>query len=128
MSRRRPFGSRSSCCCCADRNCHPVVLGCGEERAHFAKMNDKQQNELLEKFINDSLLATEIKVEVTANRKSFKPRYPESEAHYEDCNLLSAILMGAENLMYWLRRNGYTIATKRKKVAKVGRYLNPDGN
>ena len=72
-------------------------------------MTDKQQNELLEKFINDSVLAKEIKVEVSINHKSFKPRFPASEAHYEDCNLLSAILMGAENLMYWLRRNGYKI-------------------
>ena len=81
-------------------------------------MTDKQQNELLEKFINDSPLATGIQVTVTQHHKSFKPRLPSSVANYEDCNLLSAILMGAENLVYWLRRNGYTIAIKRRKVAK----------
>jgi hypothetical protein len=106
-------------------------------------VNDKQQNELLEKFINDSPLATGIQVTVTQHHKSFKPRLPSSVAHYEDCNLLSAILMGAENLVYWLRRNEYTITTKRKKVAKVdypkgykkskktkklSHYMNPDGN
>ena len=81
-------------------------------------MTDTQQNELLEKFINDSPLAKEIKVEVLQHHKSFKPRHAGSEAYYEDANLLSSMLMGAENLMYWLRRNGYTIATKREKVAK----------
>jgi hypothetical protein len=72
-------------------------------------MTDKQQDELLEKFINDSPLAKEIKVTVTAHHKSFKPRYKGADAHYEDCNLLSSILMGAENLCYWLRRNNYKI-------------------
>ena len=72
-------------------------------------MTDNQQNKLLEKFINDSPLATGIQVTVTQHHKTFKPRLPSSVANYEDCNLLSAILMGAENFLWWARRNGYKI-------------------
>ena len=78
-------------------------------------MTDNQQNELLEKFINDSPLAKEIKVEVLQHHKSFKPRHAGAEAYYEDANLLSSILMGAENLLYWLRRNGYVVSKNRKR-------------
>ena len=81
-------------------------------------MTDKQQNELLEKFANDSPLAEHIKVEITEHSQSYKPAYEGAPAHYEDAQLLSSILMGAGHLLYWLRRNGYTIATKRRKVAK----------
>ncbi len=77
-------------------------------------MTANQQDKLLEKFINDSPLAKKIQVTVTAHNKSFKPRYEGATAHYEDANLLSSILMGAENLCYWLRRNNYKI-TKGKK-------------
>ena len=72
-------------------------------------MTDKQQSALLEKFINDSPLAEHIKVEVSSHHKGFTPREKGSPAHYEDANLLSSLLMGAENLCYWLRRNGYNI-------------------
>ena len=78
-------------------------------------MTDEQQSRLLEQFINDSPMARSINVQVMTNHKTFKPRHPGSEAHYEDANLLSSILMGAENFCYWLRRNGYTI----KKTGKV---------
>lgn len=91
-------------------------------------MTDKEQNELLEKFINNSSLATAIKVEVTSNRKSFKPRLPGLTANYEECNMLANILLGAENFCYWLRRNNYVITPPPKfpknwgKV-KVGKKL-----
>ena len=91
-------------------------------------MTDNQQNELLEKFINDSVLASNIKVELTEHSTHFTPRKGKEGMYYEECVLLSSILQGAEHLLWWLRRNEYTIATKRKKVAKVGKYLNPDGN
>lgn len=76
-------------------------------------MTDKQQSALLETFINDSPIAEHIKVEISVAHKSFKPREEGSPAHYEDANLLSSILMGAENFCYWLRRNGYVIRRKK---------------
>jgi len=78
------------------------------------KNADDRQSELLEKFINDSPLAQEIKVEVHIGHKSFKPRYEGAKSHYEDANLLSSILMGAENFCYWLRRNNYKIIKDKK--------------
>ena len=79
------------------------------------KSPDIKQNEILEKFINDSPVATNIKVSVSSYYKSFKPRNPfDNKAYYEDCNMLSSILMGAENFCYWLRRNGYEIKRKKK--------------
>ena len=79
-------------------------------------MTDKQQNTMLEKFINDSPLAKEIRVIVTQYNKSFKPRYDGAKAYYGDCNMLSSILMGAENFCYWLRRNGYVIKRQKSGV------------
>lgn len=79
------------------------------------ELTDKTQCKILEKFINDSCLAKHIEVKVNYNHKSFKPRMEGSAAHYEDANLLSAILMGAENFCYWLRRNGYKLNKKEIK-------------
>jgi hypothetical protein len=76
-------------------------------------MTDDQQNKLLEKFANDSPLSEYIKVELTEHSQSYKPKYEGAPAHYEDARLLSSILMGAEHLLWWLRRNGYTIRRKR---------------
>ena len=72
-------------------------------------MTDKQMHELLEKFANDSPLAEHIKVEITEHSQSYKPKYKDAPAHYEDAKLLSSVLMGAEHLMFWLLRNGYKI-------------------
>ena len=80
-------------------------------------MTDKQQSALLEKFINNSPIAKHIKVEVDVNHKSFKPREKGSPAHYEDANLLASLLMGAECLCYFLRRNGYKIVKTTRKVS-----------
>lgn len=78
------------------------------------RMTDREQCELLEKFINDSPIAKYIKVEVSLNQTSFKPRdEAHNQAYYEDANLLASILKGAEHFCYWLRRNGYNI--KRSK-------------
>ena len=76
-------------------------------------MTDKQMHELLEKFANDSPLAEHIKVEITEHSQSYKPRLLNSPAHYEDAKLLSSVLMGAEHLMFWLRRNKYEIRRKK---------------
>jgi len=72
-------------------------------------MTDKQMFKLLEDFINDSPLAENIKVSVSHYNKSFTPRYPDSEAYYNEANLLASILAGAENFLWWARRNNYTI-------------------
>ena len=72
-------------------------------------MTDKQMYDLLEKFINDSPMAEHIKVEITEHSQSYKPKYKDAPAHYEDAKLLSSVLMGAEHLLWWLRRNNYRI-------------------
>jgi len=76
-------------------------------------MKDKEMYDLLEKFINDSPMAEHIKVEITGHSQSYKPKYEGAPAHYEDAKLLSSILMGAEHLMFWLRRNKYEIRRKK---------------
>jgi hypothetical protein len=78
-------------------------------------MTDNEQCKMLEKFINDHVLATHIKVEVTSYHKSFSPRIKGAGANYEDANLLASILTGAESFLYYLRRNGYEIKKTNKK-------------
>lgn len=72
-------------------------------------MNDKQMHELLEKFINDHKLATDINVEVNELSKRFTPKEGTEGANYEDCNLLASILLGAEHFLWWARRKNYSI-------------------
>jgi|WetSurMetagenome_2_1015567.scaffolds.fasta_scaffold1380087_2 hypothetical protein len=68
---------------------------------------------LLNEFANDHVLATHIKVELTDHHKSFKPRDDgDVGAKYEDANLLSSIIVGAENFCYYLQRNDYEIRRK----------------
>lgn len=81
-------------------------------------MTENQQNELLEKFINDSPLSEHIRITVGSTHKSFKPKNPDSKAYYEDCTLLASILSGAEHFCYWLRRNGYKITSSKKEKNK----------
>ena len=78
-------------------------------------MTDNQQNELLEKFANDSVLASNIKVEKTEHSTHFMPREGKEGMYYEECVLLSSILQGAEHLLWWLRRNGYVVSKNRKR-------------
>ena len=85
-------------------------------------MKDKEMYDLLEKFANDSPLAEHIKVEITEYSQSYKPRLLNSPAHYEDAKLLSSILMGAEHLLWWLRRNNYRIIATPKGYKMVKLY------
>ena len=78
-------------------------------------MTDKQMHELLEKFANDNVLASNIEVKIDINHKSFKPR-DGKRANYEDCSLLASIIQGAEHFLWWARRNGYYV----KKGIKNG--------
>ena len=73
-------------------------------------MSDEEQCKMLEKFINDHVLATHIEVQVSNHHKSFNPRIEGEGANYEDANLLASILTGAESFLYWIRRNNYTIS------------------
>lgn len=73
------------------------------------KNEDDKRMELLEEFANAHVLATDIAVTITTNSKSFKPRLPDSYAKYEDANLLSSIITGAESFLYWCARNGYEV-------------------
>jgi hypothetical protein len=77
------------------------------------QIREENDMKILNEFANDHVCATHIKVDISHHHKSFKPRNCEG-AKYEDCNLLSSIIMGAESFMMYLARNGYEI----KKVKK----------
>ena len=77
---------------------------------------NKQNLKLLNKFANDHSLATDIKVEISDYSKSFKPRFNGAYAKYEEANMLSSIIVGAENFCYYLERNGYKIRKGKKNV------------
>jgi len=72
-------------------------------------MTDKKMYELLNKFANEHTLAEYIKVDISEYRQGYKPREENSPAKYEDCKLLSSIVMGAESFLFWLRRKGYEV-------------------
>ena len=82
-------------------------------------MTDEEQCKMLEKFINDHVLATHIEVQVSNHHKSFKPRIEGVGANYEDANLLASILTGAESFLYWIRRNNYAISERGANGAKT---------
>jgi hypothetical protein len=90
-------------------------------------MTDEEQCKMLEKFINDHVLATHIEVQVSNHHKSFKPRIEGEGANYEDANLLASILTGAESFVYWVRRQNGKITLggakneirQQKKAKKV---------
>ena len=78
-------------------------------------MTDKQMHELLEKFANDNVLASNIEVKIDLNHKSFMAKDGTVGANYEDCNLLASIIQGAEHFLWWARRNGYYVKKGIKK-------------
>ncbi len=83
-------------------------------------MTDNEQCKLLEKFINDSTIAHDIKVTITEHSTDMKPKPPAMTMRYEDTELLSSILRGAMHFCYWLRRNNYTLfLTKEKPLPKT---------
>jgi hypothetical protein len=75
---------------------------------------DEKYLKLLNEFANEHVLATDIEVEISVHHKSFKPRFQGSYAKYEDANLLSSIIVGAENFCYYLQRNGFIIKKGKK--------------
>ena len=78
-------------------------------------MQDKKMLKLLNEFANDHVLATEIEVDIGHYSKSFKPRPGYSGCRYEDANLLASIICGAENLCWFMLRNGYKVVRSHKK-------------
>ena len=73
------------------------------------KNEDDLRMELLEDFANNHTLAHDIRVTVTTNSESFKSRFKNSYAKYEDANLLASLITGAEAFLYWLARSGYEV-------------------
>lgn len=78
-------------------------------------MTDREQSELLEKFINDNTIAHDIKVTITEHSTSMSPKPPATAMRYEDTDLLTDILKGASHFCYWLRRNSYTLTAPKTK-------------
>jgi hypothetical protein len=69
-------------------------------------MTDAEMYKILEDFANSHTLARDIVVSMTGHSKSFTPRFPAESFKYEDSQLLSEIVRGAEHFMMWLRREG----------------------
>ena len=71
---------------------------------------NKKLLKLLNEFANSHSLAEHIRVDITPYHKSFTPREGATQqARYEEANLLSSIIVGAENFCYFLERNGYVV-------------------
>ncbi len=86
-------------------------------------MTDKEQDLLLTKFANDNALARDIDVSITNFNKSFtaKKILQNKGANYEEVIMLSGIINGAENFLYWLRRNNYVIIAPKKLPKNFGK-------
>ena len=80
---------------------------------------DKKLLKLLNEFANSHSLATSIEVTIGDYNKSFKPREGFSGARYEEANLLSSIIVGAENFCYFLERSGYVVNKRNKSRQRV---------
>jgi hypothetical protein len=77
-------------------------------------MNKKHLN-LVNIFADTHSLADQIRVVITEHNVSMTPRYDGSYAKYEDANLLSSIIQGAESFIYFLERNNYKIVAEKGK-------------
>ena len=78
-------------------------------------MEDKKMLKLLNNFANDHVIAEHIEVVIGEYNKSFKPRPGHDGCRYEDANLLASIISGAENLCWYMLRNGYKVVKSVKK-------------
>ncbi len=52
-----------------------------------------------------------VDITVSEHKTSFEPLYYEG-ASYEDVMMVSSLLTGAQNFVYWLERNRYKICKK----------------
>jgi hypothetical protein len=80
-------------------------------------MTDKVRYELLNKFANEHSLSIGGNIEVVRNpySTSFKPKEGHDGMKYEDVELLSSIIQGAEHFLFWASRNGIEIKVKNGK-------------
>jgi hypothetical protein len=77
-------------------------------------MKDKQRLKILNEFANDLSIAKggELKVLVMDGMTSIIPKDKKVYGRYEDAQMISDIIKGASQLMFYLTREGYKI-TKR---------------
>lgn len=69
----------------------------------------KEHIEILNTFASTHTLAEGLNVNVSEHFKHFEAKNKDVGAKAEDIVLLSDIIRGAENFMYFLERNGYKI-------------------
>ena len=67
-------------------------------------MNDTQMYKELQDFANAHTLAKDIKVEITPYSTRFLPRAGCEGMKYEDVQLLSSLIQGAQHYLWWKRR------------------------
>ena len=83
-------------------------------------MRDKNRLKILQSFVND-LSITEgsgLIVTLGEHHTSIKSAdcegYVSPRSRYEDAVTISNLLQGAEQLMYWIERNGYKLVRRAK--------------
>ena len=71
--------------------------------------------EVLNDFANTHTLAKHVNINIDEGHTSLTAKNETVGPKYEDCNLLVEIMRGAENFVYYLRRNGYVLKRKGRK-------------
>lgn len=86
------------------------------------KMTDKEHKAIIEQFANEQSVAIGGHIQVTVceyGGLGMKPRDGYGSMKYEDTEYLRRIIDGAEALLWWFRREGWTITPP-----KVSRRVN----
>jgi len=80
-------------------------------------MNDTEADKLIEAFANSTSVAIGGNVLVTYHKygAGMKPRPPATGIKFEDTEYLSRIIHGAEQFLWYLRREGYVIKKGKSK-------------
>lgn len=83
-------------------------------------MNDREHDELLEKFINSTspCKGGNVKVTVSPHSTHFEPCNGAVGFKYEDAIYIDHALLGARQFLYFLERNGYEITRGKSKNDK----------
>ena len=69
-------------------------------------MTDAEMNRILQDFANAHTLARDIRVTITPNSTHLEPRDWLDGFKYEDGQMLTELIRGAEQLLMWARREG----------------------
>ena len=69
-------------------------------------LTDEEMYKILTDFGNGHTLARDIEVTIRSGYTSLHAKCQEKGFKYEDGQLLSEIIRGAESFMFWLRREG----------------------